>query len=100
MISLGIYLGLPVGRAYFDYWSLKDEMQTQARLAAGVDDGTIRRRVLERIRALELPDEAARNLRVRRQNRQIIISTNYEVTFDFRVKRVMHRFTPQARQPL
>jgi hypothetical protein len=100
VIGAAVYLGLPFGKAYFDYWSLRDEMRTQVRLAAGVDDATILRRLQDRIRALGLPEPAARNLRVRRQARQIVVSTSYEITFNLQFTQYTHRFNPQARQPL
>src|SRR2546422_8677273 len=36
-----LYYGVNIGEVYFRYYRLLDEMQSQARLAAALDDGTI-----------------------------------------------------------
>src|SRR5439155_11905470 len=36
-----LYYGVNIGEVYFRYYRLLDEMQTQAQLAAALDDGTI-----------------------------------------------------------
>ena len=101
-IALAGYLLYPVGRAYFNNWQLLDEMRTAARAASGIDDTTIRRRVLDRIRELGLPDEAVRNLRVRRTSspRQILVTTKYEIQFDFMLGKYRYTFEPSARYVL
>ena len=62
------YFGLPVAGMYVRYYRMKNEMQTQARFAPSIDDGAIRRRLLQTIDNLGLPAEA-RRLRIRRINR-------------------------------
>ena len=40
-----LYYAVNIGEVFFRYYRLLDEMQTEAHLAAGLDDGTIRRRI-------------------------------------------------------
>jgi hypothetical protein len=74
-----LYYGVHIGEVYFRYYRLIDEMQTQARLAAAIDDGTIRRRVQAAVQDIGLPDDAATNLVVVRtaSPREIRIETRY-----------------------
>src|SRR6059036_4259318 len=75
-----LYYGVNIGEVYFRYYRLLDEMQTEAHLAAGLDDGTIRRRIQAAIEEIGLPDSAGgRQLQVYRtaQPRQIVVETRY-----------------------
>lgn len=96
------YYGFQVGEAYLQYYRIVDEMRTQARLAASIDDATIQRRVLRKAKELGLPDEASRNLRIRRTTRprEIRITSSYERALELPFYRYVHTFTPEARQPL
>ena len=93
------YFGLPVAGMYVRYYRMKNEMQTQARFAPSIDDGTIQRRLLQTIDNLGLPD-AARRLRIRRsaQPREIIISTSWEETIILPLYTRVQRFAPQVRE--
>ena len=51
-----LYYGVNIGEVYFRYYRLLDEMQTEAHLAAGLDDGTIRRRVQSAVDEIGIPD--------------------------------------------
>ncbi len=93
------YFGLPVAGMYVRYYRMKNEMQTQARFAPSIDDGTIRRRLLQTIDNLGLPVEA-RQLRIRRINRprEIIISTTWQETIILPFYTRVQRFRPQVRE--
>ncbi len=93
------YFGLPIAGMYVRYYRMKNEMQTQARFAPSIDDGTIRRRLLQTIDNLGLPVEA-RQLRIRRINRprEIIISTTWQETIILPFYTRVQRFRPQVRE--
>ena len=97
-----LYYGVNIGEVYFRYYRLLDEMQTETRLAAGLDDGTIRRRIQAAVEEIGLPGAAGSNLVIRRtaSPREIVIETRYgeSVSLPF----FNHTFTlrPRASQPL
>ncbi len=99
LLMVVIYFGLPVAGMYVRYYLMKNEMQTQARFAPSIDDGTIRRRLLQRIDNLGLPAEA-RELRIRRVNRprEIIISTSWHETIVLPFYTHVQRFRPRVRE--
>ncbi len=98
-----LYYGVNIGEVYFRYYRLLDEMQTEARLSPGLDDGTIRRRIQAAIEEIGLPDSAGGNQLVIQRlasPRQIVIETRYSesVSLPF----FNHKFSlhPRATQPL
>jgi hypothetical protein len=101
VVILVTYYGFGIGQVYYRYWRLKDEMRTQARLAPGIDDDTIRRRLQHKVEELELPEEA-RRLRIRRtaRPREINITTTYQDTLNLPFYRYPLTLTIEARQPL
>ena len=97
------YYGFDWGMVYYRYWSLEQEMQSQADLAAGIDDATIRRRIVLRITALHLPDQAKSNIQIRRpaRPREITISTSYVAQFKIPFRPPLERtLNPTARRAL
>ncbi len=94
-----VYFGLPVAGMYIRYYRMENEMQTQARFAPSIDDGTIRRRLLQTIDDLGLPPEA-RRLSIRRisRPREIIISTSWEETIVLPFYTRVLRFAPEVRE--
>jgi hypothetical protein len=98
-----LYYGVHIGEVYFRYYRLLDEMQTQCRLAPGLDDGTIQRRIQSAIEEIGIPDSAGtRQLRIRRtaSPREIVIESYYS---EFVTLPLFHRtfsFHPRATQPL
>lgn len=76
-----LYYGVHIGQVYVRYYQLLDEMQSQAEMAPSLTDAVIRRRILDRIEELGLPEEAS-NLTVHRTARppQITIETEYSET--------------------
>ncbi len=93
------YFGLPIAGMYVRYYRMENEMQTQARFAPSIDDGTIRRRLLQTIDNLRLPAQA-RQLRIRRiaRPREIIISTSWEESIVLPFYTRVHRFAPVVRE--
>jgi len=97
-----LYYGVNIGEVYFRYYRLLDEMQTETRIASGLDDGTIRRRIQAAVEEIGLPQEAGANLVIRRTAypREIVIETRYgeSVSLPF----FNHTFSlhPRATQPL
>src|SRR5256712_12480123 len=53
-----LYYGFSIGEVYFRYYRLLDEMGTQARLAAALDDGTIQSSIQAAAQEIGLPEAA------------------------------------------
>src|SRR4029077_14329079 len=84
MVFVGLlYYGVNVGEVFFRYYRLLDEMDSQARIASGLDNGTITRRLAVAVQESGLPDSAA-HIVVRRTltPREITIATDYSETVD------------------
>ena len=93
--------GVNVGEVFFRYYRLLDEMDSQARIAAGLDNGTIARRVAAAVQEIGIPDSAAR-VAVRRtaSPREITITTDYSETVHLPFFTHTFVFHPKASQPL
>ena len=97
-----LYYGVNIGEVWFRYYRFVDAMKTQARLAAAIDDGTIRRRLDASAQAIGLPDSVSRRLVIRRTEspREIRIETRYSEAVDLPLFQHTFVFTPRATQPL
>ena len=97
-----LYYGVNIGEVFFRYYRLLDEMQTQARLAAALDDGTIRRRIQAAVQEIGLPDAASANLKIRRtlSPREIDVETTYGETVHLPLFEHTFQLHPQASEPL
>ncbi|HTR21275.1 MAG TPA: hypothetical protein VMH88_10510 [Gemmatimonadales bacterium] len=97
-----LYYGVNIGELYFRYYRLLDEMQTQARVASALDDGTIRRRIEAAIQEIGLPDEASASLEVVRtpSPREITIETEYRESVHLPLFDHTFRFHPKTTEPL
>jgi len=97
-----LYYGVNIGEVYFRYFRLVDELDTQARLAAALDDGTIRRRVQAAVQDIGIPDAAGTNLVIRRtaMPRQIVIETTYNETVHLPLFNHTFQLHPKATQRL
>ena len=97
-----LYYGVNIGEVWFRYYRMVDELKTQARLAAAIDDGTIRRRLQAAATEIGLPDDAGRNIAIRRTAtpREIRLETSYNESVDLPLFRRTFHFTPKATQPL
>ena len=97
-----LYYGVNIGEVYFRYYRILDEMQSQARVAAALDNGTIQRRIASAIQEIGLPDDASSNLQITRSAspRQITIETEYAETV--KLPLFLHTFHlhPKATEPL
>ena len=95
-----VYFGLPIGRMYIRYYRMENEMKTQARFAPSIDDGAIRRRLLQTIDDLGLPLEARGRLRISRTSRprEIVITTSWEETIVLPFYTRVQIFTPEVRE--
>jgi hypothetical protein len=96
-----LYYGVNVGEVFFRYYRLLDEMDSQARIASGLDNGTITRRLAAAVQEIGLPDSAA-HIVVRRTlaPREITIATDYSETVDLPLFKHTFDFHPKATQPL
>jgi hypothetical protein len=98
-----LYYGVNIGEVYFRYYRLLDEMQTETRMAAGLDDGTIRRRIQAAIEDIGLPDSAGgKQLQILRtaSPREIVIETRYSESVSLPFFNHSFAFHPRATQPL
>jgi hypothetical protein len=97
-----LYYGVNIGEVWFRYYRLADEMGTQARLAAALDNGTIQRRIASAIQEIGLPEEASTNLEITRSDspRQITIETQYSESVHLPLYNHTFRLHPKATEPL
>ena len=97
-----LYYGVNIGEVYFRYYRLLDEMKTQARLAAALDNGTIQRRIQTAIQDIGVPDEAGTGLTITRRPmpREITIETTYRESVHLPLVAHTVRVHPNATAPL
>lgn len=97
-----LYYAVHIGEPWFRYFRFLDEVKQQARIAAALDDGTIRRRLQAAVDRLGLPDSAGNRIVIRRSAtpRRIQIETRYSESVDLPFLKHTFVFTPQATQPL
>jgi hypothetical protein len=97
-----LYYGVNIGEVYFRYYRLLDEMGTQARVAAALDNGTIERRIAAAVQEIGLPDDAATNLQILRtaSPREITIESDYSESVHLPLFDHTFKFHPKAIQPL
>ena len=97
-----LYYAVHIGEVWFRYYRLVDEMKTQARLAAALDDGTIRRRLRAAITDIGVPDSSFTRLVIVRtaQPREIRIETQYSEFVSLPLFHHTFVFRPKATQPL
>ena len=101
IIALGLYYGIPLGNVYYRYWSLKQEIRTQARLAPSIDNATILRRIQRKAEELNLPEEAKDvSIRRTRRPREITIKTSYEENIELPFFNFTLALTPEVTSPL
>jgi hypothetical protein len=96
-----LYYGVNIGEVFFRYYRLVDELDSQARIASVLDNGTIQRRVAAAVEEIGLPDSAGR-IYVRRSAspREITIETVYSETVDLPFFNYTFAFHPKATQRL
>jgi hypothetical protein len=92
-----LYYGIDIGRVYWSYYRLIDEMETSARFAQTQSDEAINRHLIGVAQDLGLPAEAQRFVIHRSEHPPIVsIRTKYtvELVLPFERKRVT--LTPSA----
>jgi hypothetical protein len=78
-----LYYGLDLGRIYWNYYRLKDEMESSARFAQTRSDPEILRHLGGIAQDLGLPQEAKRFVIKRSKDPPVVtIKTEYHVEFD------------------
>ncbi len=97
-----LYYGVNIGEVYFRYYRLVDEMKSQSRLAAALDNGTIQRRLAAAIQEIGVPEDAATNLQITRSAspRQITIESDYRESVHLPLFNHTFRLHPKATEPL
>lgn len=97
-----LYYGVNIGELYLRYYRLVDAMQTQARVAAALDNGTIHRRIRDAIEEIGLPDEATEQLTITRtpSPRVITIETRYSESVHLPLFDHTFYFHPKATESL
>jgi hypothetical protein len=95
------YYGFFIGRVYWKYNELQQEMQSQARLAPSLTDAVIRRRLVTVVDELLLPPEAER-FQITRSGRprKITIETEYRDSVDLPFFKHVFKLHPVAEEPL
>ena len=101
LLSVALYYGINIGDVGYRYYRMKEEMQSQARLAPGLSDGVIRRRLQARAEELGLPSQA-RDIRITRsaQTRRITIESRYAESVDLPFFNYTFNLNPRAEAPL
>jgi hypothetical protein len=97
-----LYYGVNIGELYLRYYRLLDAMDTQARVAAALDNGTIQRRIVDAIDDIGLPDAATENLTITRtpSPREITIETDYSESVHLPLFDHTFHFHPKATESL
>lgn len=97
-----LYYGVNIGELYLRYYRLLDAMDTQARVAAALDNGTIHRRIQDAIDDIGLPQAAHDNLTITRtaSPREITIETQYSESVHLPLFDHTFRFHPKANESL
>ena len=97
-----LYYGVNIGELYLRYYRLVDAMDTQARVAAALDNGTIHRRIVDAIDDIGLPEAATENLAITRtpSPRQITIETEYSESVHLPLFDHTFHFHPKATESL
>lgn len=96
-----LYYGINIGQVYVRYYQLLDEMRSQAGMAPSLTDDVIRRRIVQRVDELGLPEEAAK-VSVRRTARpaRIVIETRYSETLHLPLITPTFHLHPRAEEGL
>lgn len=96
-----IYYGINIGRPWFRYYQLVDEMRVSSRLATSLTDAVIKRRLTAKVEELNLPPEANKFTITRSGNpRKILITTSYSEQVNLPLFHHTFIFTPLAEESL
>jgi hypothetical protein len=96
-----LYYGIDIGRVYWNYYRLIDEMETSARFAQTQSDEAINRHLIGVAQDLGLPAEAQRfSIRRTEHPPVVTIKTKYtvEIVLPFQRRRVTLNPVAEVRQ--
>ncbi len=101
VVVVALYYGINIGEVWYRFYQMQEEMTSQARMAPGLSDGVIRRRLQVKAEALGLPPEAL-EIRITRsrQARQITIESTYDESVDLPFFNHTFNLKPRAEAPL
>lgn len=101
LFAAAVYYGVNIGKVYLRYYQLQDTMRSNARLAPSLTDAVIRRRLLDKVEELHLPDSAQKFI-IRRTGkpRTITIETTYSEMVSLPLFRHTFVFHPRMVEPL
>jgi hypothetical protein len=92
-----LYYGVDIGRVYWNYYRLIDEMETSARFAQTQPDDAILKHLVGITQDLSLPAEAQRFTIRRTEHPPIVtIKTRYSVDIDLPFKRKRITLNPSV----
>lgn len=92
-----LYYGVDIGKAYWNFFRLKDEMETSARFAQTQPDDQILRHLVGVVQDLGLPAEAQRFVIRRTEHPPLVtIQTRYSVDLVLPFKRKRITLTPMV----
>jgi hypothetical protein len=92
-----LYYGLDIGRTYWKYYHLKDEMETSARFAQTQTDDVIMKHLVGVAQDLGLPAQAQRFVITRGQHPPAVtIRTHYDVTIVLPFKHKVVTLRPEV----
>jgi hypothetical protein len=101
VLVAALYYGVNIGEVYVRYYRLVDEMDSQARLASAIDNGTIGRRIVAAVTDIGLPDSAGNVVVTRSVDpRQIKIESSYSEHVHLPLFDHIFVFHPSATLPL
>lgn len=100
LFAAALYYGVNIGQVYLRYYQLLDGMRSQARLAPGLQDDVIYRRLDAQADSL-LPGTTPHFTITRtREPRRIIIETEYTDQVDLPLFKHTFVLRPRAEEPL
>jgi hypothetical protein len=101
VLVVALYYGINIGEVWYRFYQMQEEMTAQARLAPGISDGVIRRRLQAKADDLGRPPEA-RTISIIRsgQSRHITIQSEYAESVDLPFLNHTFTFKPRAEAPL
>ena len=98
LLVVTLYYGINIGEVWYRFYQMQEEMTSQARMAPGLSDGVIRRRLQAKAEALGLPPEA-RKIHITRSG-HITIESAYDESVDLPFFNHTFNLTPRAEAPL
>ena len=95
LVAVVGYFGVNIGEAYFRFYQFQDAMRQEVRFAARNSDAAILRHLRAQVDSLGLP-EAAADVMVQRNERQIEIEADYYEHIELPLGNRELHFNPRA----